>query len=62
MYQVVRVGSGSSSYEIFNETLSTDFELPTKYEPELVDEIATMIGVNIKEPFVQYGSQEDIEA
>lgn len=63
LYQVIKVGSGSNSYEIFNESLSTDFELPTKYEPELVDEIATMIGVNIKEPFVQqYGSQEDIEA
>lgn len=49
--------------EVFNAGSSQDFELPSKYEPELVNEIAEMIGVNIKEPVVQqYGSQEDIEA
>jgi len=62
-YQVYLVGSGGQSYEVFNDALSVDFELPKKYEPELVDEIATMIGVNIKEPVIQnYGAQEDNEA
>lgn len=63
MYQVLLVRAGSNLVEIFNESESSDFELPKKYEPELVDEIATMIGVNIKEPTIQnYGSQEDNEA
>jgi hypothetical protein len=63
MYQVYLVRSGGTVVEIFNEEQSSDFELPKKYEPELVDEIATMIGVNIKEPTIQnYGSQEDNEA
>ena len=49
--------------EVFNAGASQNFELPSKYEPELVNEIAEMIGVNIKEPVVQqYGSQEDVEA
>lgn len=63
MYQVFVVGNGSSSYEIFNPESSVDFELPRKYEPELIDEIASMVGVNIKEPTIQgYGDQEDNEA
>jgi hypothetical protein len=63
MYQVYLVRSGGTVVEVFNEEQSSDFELPKKYEPELVDEIATMIGVNIKEPTIQnYGSQEDNEA
>lgn len=63
MYQVFLVRSGSNLVEVFNDNESSDFELPKKYEPELVDEIATMIGVNIKEPTIQnYGSQEDNEA
>lgn len=63
LYQVFVVNNGPSSYEIFNADASKDFELPTKYEPELIDEIASMIGVNIKEPVIQkYGEQEDIEA
>ena len=62
MYQVVKVGSGASSYEIFNETLSTDFELPTKYEPELMDEIATMIGEHQGTFESRVRAQEDIEA
>jgi hypothetical protein len=63
MYQVYLVNAGGGTVELFNEGASMDFELPKKYEPELVDEIATMIGVNIKEPIIQnYGAQEDIEA
>ena len=53
----------SDIIEVFNSFSSVDFELPSKYEPELIDEIATMVGVNIKEPVIeQYGTQEDIEA
>lgn len=63
MYQVFVVGTGSGSYEAFNADGSTNFELPRKYEPELIDEIANMIGINIKEPFVRdYASAEDNEA
>ena len=63
MYQVFVVSNGSSTYEAFNAESSVDFELPRKYEPELIDEIASMIGVNIQEPVIQnYGDQEDNEA
>ena len=63
MYQVFLTSNGTETVEIFNSAASIDFELPKKYEPELVDEIANMIGVNIKEPVIEkYGSQEDNEA
>lgn len=64
-YQFTLVANpgGGAPIEVFSQLQSVDFELPSKYEPELVDEIATMVGVNIKEPVIeQYGSQEDIEA
>lgn len=36
----------------FFSNSSTDFELPSRYEDELVFEIAKMAGVNIKEPVI----------
>lgn len=59
-YQIRYVQSGGVQVEIFDPTLSKDFELPKQYEEELVYEIAKMVGVNIKEQTVQsYGELED---
>ena len=46
--------------ELFSDT-SVDFELPAKYEEELVFEIAAMAGVNIKEPIVVNQSNRQID-
>ena len=46
--------------ELFSDT-SVDFELPAKYEDELVFEIAAMAGVNIKEPIVVNQSNRQID-
>jgi hypothetical protein len=63
MYQISTAVLNGTSLEIFNEATSVDFELPSKYEPELIDEIANMIGVNMKEQMIMsYGAQEDNEA
>lgn len=63
MYQITTAILNGTSIELFNPQTSTDFELPSKYEPELIDEIAHMIGVNMKEQIVlSYGSSEDNEA
>ena len=45
---------------MFSDT-SVDFELPAKYEDELVFEIAAMAGVNIKEPIVVNQSNRQID-
>lgn len=39
----------SGSLEVFNTTNSRDFELPDQYIPELVIEIAKMVGVNLRD-------------
>lgn len=39
----------ASSLEVFNPASSRDFELPEQYIPELVLEIAKMIGVNLRD-------------
>jgi hypothetical protein len=39
----------ASSLELFNATNSRDFELPEQYIPELVLEIAKMVGVNLRD-------------
>lgn len=49
----------SSGVEVFDVTNSIDFELPDHYVPELVLEIAKMIGVSIRENEVfTYAAQE----
>jgi hypothetical protein len=35
--------------EIYNPATSFDFELPDQYVPELVIEIAKMVGVNLRD-------------
>ncbi len=39
----------AGSLEVFNTTNSRDFELPDQYIPELVIEIAKMVGVNLRD-------------
>jgi hypothetical protein len=49
----------SSGVEVFDVTNSIDFELPDHYVPELVLEIAKMIGISIRESEVfTYAAQE----
>ena len=63
MYAAYVVGTGADAYEVFNPDASVDFELPTKYEPELIDEIANMIGINVRDAIISnYASAEDTEA
>jgi hypothetical protein len=63
LYAAYVVGTGADAYEVFNADASVDFELPTKYEPELIDEIANMIGINVRDAIISnYASAEDTEA
>jgi len=43
--------------EIFQESGSSNFELPYQYEQELVAEIAKMVGINIKDKDLYAGAQ-----
>jgi len=48
----------STNVEIYNPATSFDFELPDQYVPELVIEIAKMVGVNLRDSEVYaYASQ-----
>jgi hypothetical protein len=48
-----------SNKEVFDATTSVDFELPEHFTPNLVMEIAKMIGINIKDSdMFTYASSE----
>ena len=59
-YQIKYFESLSGRVEVFDSSLSVNFELPRQYEDELVYKISKMIGVNLKDQMVQsYGTIED---
>jgi len=43
--------------ELFQDSGSSNFELPYQYEQELVAEIAKMVGINIKDKDLYVGAQ-----
>jgi hypothetical protein len=48
-----------SNKEVFDATTSVDFELPEHFTPNIVMEIAKMIGINIKDSdMFTYASSE----
>jgi hypothetical protein len=62
-YQVDTMEVGGIPVELFNESASQDFELPSHYEQELVAEIAKMIGVNLRDKDVYtHGTTEETQA
>lgn len=49
----------SNGYELYDVSTSVDFELPDHYVPELVSEVAKMIGVNLRqEDIYSYANAE----
>lgn len=51
-----------SGVNTYNASTSVDFELPDHYVPELVTEMAMLIGINLRDKDVfTYASQEDIK-
>lgn len=49
----------ASGVEIYNPTTSVDFELPDHYVPELVTEMAKLVGINLRDSDVfAYGQAE----
>lgn len=51
-----------SAVNTYNASTSVDFELPDHYVPELVTEMAMLIGINLRDKDVfTYASQEDIK-
>tara|TARA_R100001086_G_scaffold91200_2_gene45120 strand:+ start:2277 stop:2981 length:705 start_codon:yes stop_codon:yes gene_type:complete len=62
-YQATFAEFNGVSVEVFNPDTSQDFELPVHCEQELVAEIATMMGINIRDKDVYtHGSNEEIKA
>jgi hypothetical protein len=58
VYQVKRVSTPQGApIELFQESGSSNFELPYQYEQELVAEIAKMVGINIKDKDLYAGAQ-----
>ena len=52
----------SNGYELYDVSTSVDFELPDHYVPDLVSEVAKMIGVNLrKEDIYQYANAEQLK-
>jgi hypothetical protein len=52
----------SNGVHVYNAATSVDFELPDHYVPELVIELAMLIGINLRDKDVfTYASQEDIK-
>lgn len=59
-YSIFSLNLNGSPIEQFDPSSSEDFELPKQYEQDLVFEIAKMVGVNLKEQFIQaFGQTED---
>lgn len=52
------VSSGISNVEMFNQFSSRDFDLPASYESEVTNEIAKMIGLNLRDQDIQQYAQE----
>ena len=46
-----------ATVELFQDSGSSNFELPYQYEQELVAEIAKMVGINIKDKDLYVGAQ-----
>lgn len=52
----------SNGYELYDVSTSVDFELPDHYVPDLVSEVAKMIGVNLRqEDIYQYANAEQLK-
>jgi len=52
----------SSGLHVFDAANSIDFELPDHYVPELVVELAKLIGINLRDKDVfQYGQAEELQ-
>ena len=52
----------SSNVNVFDTANSIDFELPDHYVPELVIELAKLIGINLRDRDVySYGTTEDLK-
>jgi hypothetical protein len=52
----------SNGVHVYEASTSVDFELPDHYVPELVTQIAMLIGINLRDQDVfTYASQEDIK-
>ena len=52
----------SSGVHVFDAANSIDFELPDHYVPELVVELAKLIGINLRDKDVfQYGQAEELQ-
>lgn len=49
--------SGTSAIQLFNQFSSRDFDLPASYESEVVNEIAQMIGLNLRDNDIQQYAQ-----
>ncbi len=50
----------SNGVEVYDVNTSVDFELPSHYVPDLVLELAKLIGINLRQADIfQYGTSED---
>jgi hypothetical protein len=52
----------TNNKEVYDDTNSIDFELPDHYVMDLVNELALLIGVNLRDKEVyQHAAQEDVK-
>lgn len=49
--------------EVYDAGTSIDFELPEHYTSKIIEEMATLIGINLRDPSVYaYGAKDDVKA